>query len=384
MSAARASFDVHGYRDRRDAGRQLGERLAALAPEHPVVIGLPRGGVPVAFEVARALDAPLDVLVARKLGAPGNPEYGVGAIAESGVRVLNEQAVRMLQLTPEELEHVTDRAERELRTRLARYREGRAPAPVKGRTAILVDDGLATGGTARAALRALRERDPARLILAVPVGAGATVQALERECDEIVCLLTPEPMWAIGSWYDDFSQTTDEEVSALLAASPPAAPLRTALAAAADPEDPPDPPPKRHETRIPAPGDAQVVGDLTVPDAASGIVVFAHGSGSSRHSPRNRDVAGALNAAGLATLLIDLHDLGDARRALADAGTVSVARSSSPAARNTRPKNSSLQETSVKLASPRPPCPPGEASTPRSPGGDRPTRGTRPGSRGWR
>jgi putative phosphoribosyl transferase len=213
-----------GFRDRRDAGRRLAERLRPLAGEHAVVIGLPRGGVPVAYEIARALNAPLDVLVARKLGAPGNPEYGIGAIAEGGVLVLNDHAVRMLQLTPEELEHAAARAERELRERIARYREGRAPLPVKGRVAILADDGLATGGTARAALRVLRERNPARLILAVPVGARATADALAGECDEVVCLLMPEPMWAIGYWYADFGQTSDEEVRALLAASPPAAP----------------------------------------------------------------------------------------------------------------------------------------------------------------
>ena len=288
--------------DRRDAGRRLAERLVPLAGEHPVVIGLPRGGVPVAFEVAGALDAPLDVLVVRKVGAPGNPEYGIGALAEGGVRFLDEEALRMLQISPEELEHATRRAERELQERLASYRAWCPQADVRGRSVILVDDGLATGGTARAALRALRAREPARLILAVPVGARETVQALAGECDEIICLLSPELMWAIGYWYEQFGQTTDEEVRALLAAAPGVASQRVEAATPATAGLVP----AGHEVRIPMPDGKQIVGDLTVPEHAKGIVVFAHGSGSSRHSPRNRDVAAALNAAGLATLLIDL------------------------------------------------------------------------------
>src|SRR5512143_4025393 len=170
------------FSDRRDAGRQLAVQLAGLAREDPVVLGLARGGVPVAYEAARALGAPLDVLVARKIGAPGNPEYGIGAVAEGDVRVFNARALRTLQLSPEELEHATRHAERELAERCARYRDGRPPLDVKGRTAIVVDDGLATGGTARAALRAVRAADPARLVLAVPVGAPETVLALRPDC----------------------------------------------------------------------------------------------------------------------------------------------------------------------------------------------------------
>jgi len=311
MSTARAMYRADGFRDRRDAGRRLARRLAPFAGERPVVLGLPRGGVPVAAEVARALGAPLDVLVARKVGAPGNPEYGIGAIAEDGVRVLNEPALHMLQLTPEELERATARAERELRERLVRYRTGRGAVQVKGRTTIVVDDGLATGGTARAALRALRGRDPARLILAVPVGAPETIAALAGECDEVVCLLAPEPMRAIGYWYEDFGQTTDAEVLALLGAAPAAARGLDDPPDSPDPPGPPDPsgrPPARREVQIAVAGAGaeRIAGDLTVPEQAPGIVVFAHGSGSSRHSPRNRDVAGRLNAAGVATLLIDL------------------------------------------------------------------------------
>ncbi|HST42543.1 MAG TPA: phosphoribosyltransferase family protein [Conexibacter sp.] len=288
------------FEDRRDAGRQLGERAAPLAREHPVVVGLPRGGVPVAFEVARTLDAPLDVLVARKIGAPANPEFGIGAVAEGGVRVLNDWALRSLALSSDEIDHASARAERELVQRVGRYRGGHPPIDVHDRTVVLVDDGLATGGTARAALRALRARGPARLVLAVPVGARETLDDLRAECDEIVCLQAPEPMWAVGYWYRDFGQTTDAEVRALLSQATWRPAARSAPAPTGD-----DPPLRRH-VRIPLPGNKEIVGDLTVPETASGIVVFAHGSGSSRHSPRNRAVAGALASAGFGTLLIDL------------------------------------------------------------------------------
>lgn len=288
------------FQDRSDAGRQLGERLAPLAREHPVVVGLPRGGVPVAFEVARSLGAQLDVLVARKIGAPGNPEYGIGAIAEGGVRVFNEGALRSLALSAEEIDHASARAQRELVQRVGSLRGDRQPIEVRDRTVVLVDDGLATGGTARAALRAVRARAPARLVLAVPVGARQTLDALAAECDEIICLRVPDPMWAVGYWYADFGQTTDAEVRALLAQA-----TRQPVARGR-PHATVDDPPARRQVRVPLPGDEEIIGDLTVPDAARGVVVFAHGSGSSRHSPRNRDVAAALNGAGMATLLIDL------------------------------------------------------------------------------
>jgi putative phosphoribosyl transferase len=277
------------FADRRAAGRELGARLRPLATEDPVVFGLARGGVPVAYEVAQALGAPLDVLVVRKIGAPGNPELGIGAVAEGDVRVLNSEAVHHMLVSVDELDAAIARARAEVKARVERYRGGRPPLEVRGRTAIVVDDGLATGGTARAALRAVRAQGPRRLVLAVPVGAPETVHALRDEADQVVCVLQPETMWAVGLWYEHFEQTADAEIAELLAGG-------------AD-----DPPPPRsleaREIRVPV---AEIVGDLVVPKAAAGLVVFAHGSGSSRFSPRNRYVAGAFNQRGFATLLLDL------------------------------------------------------------------------------
>ena len=280
------------FADRHAAGRELAERLGSLATEEPIVLGLARGGVPVAYEVAQALRAPLDVLVVRKIGAPGNPEYGIGAIAEGDVRVLNREAVRHLLVSVEELEAAIARARAELDARVQRYRGGRPPLEVKGRTAIVVDDGLATGGTARAALRAVRAREPRRLVLAVPVGAPESVTSLREEADEVICLLEPELMWAVGLWYEHFEPTSDSEIAELLAGG------------AADP--PPRPLASSSEVRIPVGSGLQIFGDLVLPESAQGLVVFAHGSGSSRHSPRNRQVARALNGRRLGTLLLDL------------------------------------------------------------------------------
>jgi len=205
------------FRDRRDAGRLLAAKLGAYANRPDVlVLALPRGGVPVAAEVAQALGAPLDVFLVRKLGVPGHEELAMGAIASGGVRVLNEDLVRTLAIPPQTIETVTREEELELARREQAYRSDRAAMDVRGRTVIVVDDGLATGATMRAAAQALRSRGPARVVIAVPVAARETRDALTSEVDEIVCGMTPEPFHSVGLWYDDFSQTTDDEVRAFL------------------------------------------------------------------------------------------------------------------------------------------------------------------------
>jgi putative phosphoribosyl transferase len=210
-----------GFRDRRDAGRRLAALLEQARCEHPIVVGIPRGGVPVAAEVARALGAPLDVAVVCKIGAPQNPEYAIGALAEGGVHVLSEQAVHALALTEDERAALVARVESELQRRLRRYRGDRAPIELTGRTVVLVDDGLATGRSALAAVRSLRRRGAAWVILAVPVAARQSAQSLSHEADEVVCVEMPADLWAVGYWYEDFSPTTEVEVAALLAAGLP-------------------------------------------------------------------------------------------------------------------------------------------------------------------
>lgn len=209
----------NAFHDRRAAGLELAAVLRARQPSDPVVLGLARGGVPVAYEVARALSAPLDVMVVRKIGAPGNPELAIGAMAEGGVRLFNRSAIQALMIGPEQVAAATAQAADELDTRVRRYRQDRPPLTLRGRTAIVVDDGLATGATARAALSAARSREPARLILAAPVGAPETVASLESQADEVICVWQPADMGAVGFWYRDFKPTSDEEVVTLLAAA---------------------------------------------------------------------------------------------------------------------------------------------------------------------
>lgn len=205
------------FADRLDAGRRLGERLRHLRDEPSVVLALPRGGVPVAAEVARALDAPLDVLLVRKLGVPFQPELAMGAIGEDGVRVLNAEVVRMAQVSGPELADTEARERIELERRARRYRGGRALVPLRGKTAIVVDDGIATGSTARAACRVARAHGAARVVLAVPVAPRDWTQRLAGEADELVALETPDPFQAVGRFYADFGQTTDDEVVTCLA-----------------------------------------------------------------------------------------------------------------------------------------------------------------------
>jgi putative phosphoribosyl transferase len=208
---------VERFRDRSEAGRVLAASLSAYAGRPDVLIlALPRGGVPVAFEVARVLQAPLDLFIVRKLGVPGQEELAMGAIASGGVRVINQEVVEALHIPDTIVDAVAVDEQRELARREVMYRGHRSPPDVRGRSVILVDDGLATGSTMRAAVRALRQQNPARLIVAVPTASPETCAAFADEVDEIICALTPEPFYAVGLWYENFSQTSDEEVRALL------------------------------------------------------------------------------------------------------------------------------------------------------------------------
>jgi putative phosphoribosyl transferase len=205
------------FRDRRAAGEALGKRLQQYATRTDVVVlGLPRGGVPVAFEVARALSAPLDVSVVRKLGVPRREELAMGAIAAGNVRVLNQDVVRSLRIQPEVIEQAVQEESLELRRRENLYRRGRQPLDLSGKVVILVDDGLATGSTMRAAIEAARRHAPAQIVVAVPVAAPSTCASLRSVADEVVCLVTPKNLSAVGLWYDDFAQTGDDDVANLL------------------------------------------------------------------------------------------------------------------------------------------------------------------------
>jgi predicted phosphoribosyltransferase len=213
------------FHDRTEAGRLLGSALAAYAHRPEVlVLALPRGGVPVGFEVAKALGAPLDVFLVRKLGVPGREELAMGAIATGGVRLRNDEVVRALKIPERVWNAVATEQKRELDRRERAYRGDRPPPEVRGRTVILVDDGLATGTSMRAAVAAVRQQEPARIVVAVPVAAPSTCEEFRTEVEDVVCVRTPEPFYAVGLWYEDFSQTTDETVSDLLAeaAAPPA------------------------------------------------------------------------------------------------------------------------------------------------------------------
>lgn len=205
------------FEDRFDAGRFLASKLHAYANRSgAVVLALPRGGVPVGFEVAKILNLPLDVFVVRKLGVPGYEELAMGAIASGGIRVVNEDVVEKAGIPEDVIEAVAAEEEQELERRERDYREGRPPLNVQGRTVILVDDGLATGSSMRVAVLALRKKRPAQIVVAVPVGAPAACAEFESEVDETICAITPEPFQSVGQWYRDFSQTSDEEVRDLL------------------------------------------------------------------------------------------------------------------------------------------------------------------------
>ena len=289
------------FADRVAAGRALAELARGRVPGDVVVLGLPRGGVPVAAEVARSLGAPLDVLVVRKLGLPHHPELAMGAIGEDGVRVLDRDLVARERVSDRALAAVEARERAELTRRTVQYRGDRPRVPIAGRTVLIVDDGLATGSTARRGARGAGA-GARRVVLAVPVAPPDTVAMLRREADDVLAVLTPERFAAVGQWYDDFAPTSDAEVVAALvgasgsdATRSDARPVGRAGAR----------PAVRAEVVIPV-GGVALAGFLDVPDPAEGIVVFVHGSGSSRHSRRNQAVARHLNEHGLATLLFDL------------------------------------------------------------------------------
>ena len=282
------------FRDRVDAGRQLAQRLSYLRDENVVVLGLPRGGVPVAFEVAEALRAPLDVIVVRKLGVPFQPELAMGAIGEGGTRVLDADVLRRARISDDELRAVERVGRAQLADRVARYRKGLPGIDLSGRTAVVVDDGMATGSTARAACEVARNLGAAKVVLGVPVASADVVRDFTG-ADHVVCVSSERRLRAVGLHYRDFRPTADDEVLALLEA----AGRRVVDAQDAGLPD------CDLDVEIPV-GAITLRGHLHIPEPASGVVVFAHGSGSGRHSPRNRFVADVLFGAGLGTLLLDL------------------------------------------------------------------------------
>lgn len=314
--AARARRWRKVFVNRVDAGRALGARLQHLRGEDVVVLGLPRGGVPVAAQVARALEAPLDMIMVRKLGVPFQSELAMGAIGEDGARVLIPAIIRRAAVSADAVADVERRERAELKRRAQRFRADADRIPLAGRTAVIVDDGIATGSTTQAACEVARAQGARRIVLAVPVAPAECLPRLQRSVDELVCLSTPQPFFAIGEWYDDFSQTSDEEVIACLqrarAEAPPSARTRQVPDRNQTTRDQTtrDQTTGNREIRdrevTVRSGTTRLAGHLTVPASATGLVVFAHGSGSSRHSPRNRFVAAVLNRSGLGTLLLDL------------------------------------------------------------------------------
>ena len=296
------------FRNRTEAGTALASAVSSAGLVDPIVLALPRGGVPVAAEVAKALAAPLDLLIVRKVGAPEHPELGVGAVAEGGVKLLDTGVIGRLGIPQLAVDGAVAQAEAELDHQIQRFRGDHRRSPeIRGRDVVIVDDGLATGGTAAAAVMAARQMGAERVVVAVPVGAAEACQALSAVADSVVCLLSPSPMRAVGHWYDDFGQIADAEVIAILE-------RRSSTTAQTPVTIRPQP------VQIPAGEGVVLEADLTVFAEVTGLVIFAHGSGSSRLSPRNRHVAELLQRAGFGTLLADLLtvDEEDDRRSVFD------------------------------------------------------------------
>ena len=317
-SETQVGGDEMFFRDRYDAGRQLAAELLKREFEDAVVLGLPRGGVPVAAKVADALGVPLDVLLVRKLGLPAHREFAIGAIGEGGVRVVDTAICDSYRVSSAELAQVDAEERLELDRRSQLYRVGLPPISLEGHTAILVDDGVATGSTALAASQVARKLGAKKVILAVPVGSASAVQELRQHVDEVICLRVPERFRAVGQWYVDFSETPDEQVVELLtrrrkmmvgthASSQEVVsePLPAGSGLGLGVELPVWMSQVDRDVEI-RDNSTVLVGHLSVPERPIGVVLFAHGSGSSRHSPRNQAVAAVLNQARIATLLLDL------------------------------------------------------------------------------
>ncbi|MEK2646251.1 alpha/beta fold hydrolase [Bdellovibrio sp. BCCA] len=275
------------FAGREEAGRLLGEKLISLKDQNPVVLAIPRGGVPLAFEIAKMLKSPLDLLMVKKIGAPRQPELAVGAVSEDGEPLFNDSVIKFLSLKKTYLNQAAKQKTSEIQEQLKKFRGSKKTENVKNKTVIIVDDGIATGATLLAAIQFLRKKEPKKIIVAAPVAAKETVEKIKKVADDVICLMTPENFVAVGLWYEDFTQVSDEEVIRLIAES---------RFMNADNE---------REITI-EDGKEKLFGDLTSVDKAKGLVIFAHGSGSSRKSPRNQFVAKELNKAGFSTLLFDL------------------------------------------------------------------------------
>jgi len=275
--------------NRKQAGLLLSERILEIPLHDPLVLALPRGGVPVAFEVAKALGAPMDVLIVRKVGAPKHEEFGIGAVTENNHYWIDPQAMQYAGAHAVDVEQILGREREEVQRRIKLYRQDRPLPRIQGRSIVVVDDGLATGVTARVACAYLRQQGAAEVILAVPVCSPQTAAVVRTEVDQLVCLDEPEMFFAVGQFYQEFNQLEDQEVMDL---------LRQAKIEG-------EQPPETRDVTLKE-GTVELGGILSIPENPKGLVIFAHGSGSSRFSPRNQEVARTLNTAGLGTLLFDL------------------------------------------------------------------------------
>lgn len=286
------------FADRREAGRQLAAVLRHWRHRHPVVLGVPRGGVPVAFEVADELDTELDVIVAHKIGIPYQPEVAMGAVAEHGVVLLSDSVVKACDVSRQQVAAATEQAVRETARRIALYRDGRQRVPLTGRAAVIVDDGIATGATIRAAYQAARRDGAVRVVLATPVAAPATVRRLRPDVDDVVALSTPDRMVAVGAWYRDFRQVSDQEVSDLLAAAARRGETGRPVAEIPSPSDAGE-----QMLRL---DDATVTARWSLPYGMCGLVVVPHSAANARYGARGRSTIDVLNRAGYGVVLVDL------------------------------------------------------------------------------